>query len=100
MFKWLRKWELSKLAHLNKHCDLEKWPHYILLQIILLKRKFIRELCCYCGQNLTFKRSENIIGDSGEICPTCLRKECPELYEEIKTEDGFTPRQIRKAEKK
>ena len=96
MLRFLNNWKVLKLF--QKHSEFNKWPVSILLQIIFLNRAYIRELCCYCNKTLRFKRSENIVGDSGEICPTFLRRECPELYEEMKATGKFTSEQIQEAE--
>ena len=84
----------------KNHSEVDKWPMGILLQIVFLNRAFIREFCCYCQKTLRFKRAGRVIGDSGEICPTCLRRECLELYEKMKAEGKFTKEQISAAEKK
>lgn len=97
MFKLHEKWKL--LGLFKNHSDLDKWPRHILLQIVFLNRAFLREFCCYCGKTLRFKKSQNVVGDSGEICPACLRKECPELYAELKSAGKFTQTQICEAEK-
>ena len=94
---FLKKWKALQLF--QNLGEFNKWPISILLQIIFLNRAYIRELCCYCGKTLRFKRSENIISDSGEICPTCLRQECLELYEEMKAQGKFSFQQIYEAEK-
>ena len=64
----------------KNHSEVSKWPIGIILQMLFLNRAFLREFCCSCQQTMRFKRSVRIIGDSGEICPTCLRQENPELY--------------------
>ncbi len=87
------------LVLFEKHSDFSKWPRAILLRMVFLNRAYIREFCCYCDKTLRFKKSEAVVGDSGEICPTCLRQECRELYEQMKAEGKFTELQICEAEK-
>lgn len=93
----IQKWKA--LILFQQHGEFNEWPLGVILKIIFLNRAYIREICCYCNQTLKFKRSEKIIGDSGEICPTCLRKEYPELYEELKAAGYFSSEQICSAEK-
>ncbi len=97
MRKFLANWKAFKLF--QKYSDFDKWPLSILLQIIFLNRAYLREFCCYCNKTLTFKRADKVIGDSGEICPACLLKECPELYLQLKAEGKFSAKEIEEAEK-
>jgi len=61
-------------------CD---WPIGILLKIVIFRQDYIREFCCYC-QNTNFDRYSRSTrtGDSGSICPACLKRESPQAYQD------------------
>ena len=95
------EWSFYQICHWlfrkNSLMEVEDWPKKILLQMIFLRFKFIREFCCYCHKTLSYSRSTKN-GDSGGICPKCFRQQCPEAFEEMKAEGKLTAEQIAEAE--
>ncbi len=75
-----------------------EWPLSILLQIIFLRRDYIRNFCCYCQKTLGFSRSSRT-GDSGDMCLPCLLKQQPDIYFEMKEKGQLSQAQIDEAEK-
>ena len=71
-------------------CD---WPVSILLKIVIFRENYIREFCCYC-QNKSFDKyyRSTKTGDSGSICPPCLKRESPQAYQDA-VDKGLVPPQ-------
>jgi len=76
---------------------IHQWPITYIFRIMVLRQDYIREMCCYCHKTMNIEKSSKT-GDSGSVCPTCLRKENPEVYEDMKDNGHFTPEQIAEAE--
>jgi hypothetical protein len=75
-----------------------KWPLFILLQIIFLRRDYIRNFCCYCQKILGFNRSSRT-GDSGDMCLPCFLNQHPDIYFAMKENGQLSQEQIDEAEK-
>lgn len=92
----LESWVMYLLFR-NNSIVVRKWPLAILVQVVFLRRDYIRRFCCSCKKTLGFDTSTRT-GDSGDMCMACLIKEHPELYFSMKEAGQFTEEQIKEAE--
>ncbi|MBD3360126.1 MAG: hypothetical protein GF365_05485 [Candidatus Buchananbacteria bacterium] len=82
----------------NSIIIVREWPLFLLLQIIFLRRDYIRNVCCYCQKTLGFNRSSRT-GDSGDMCLPCLFKQHPDIYFDMKEAGQLSQEKIDEAEK-
>ena len=92
----LEAWVMYLLFR-NNSIVVRKWPLAILVQVVFLRRDYIRRFCCSCQRTLGFATSSRT-GDSGDMCMACLIKEHPELYFSMKEAGQLTEEQIKEVE--
>jgi len=78
--------------------DISFWPWSILALMIFFDRHYLRYFCCECKKHFRFERSVGKSGDSGDICPKCLKIKHPDAYDHMKENGLLTDEQIAEAE--